>query len=253
MSINHNITAANNKSIQNHRTIKMFLAGAGLTYLCGTSIKSSIKKYEEIQKQKTKLINDIVDYDQMHTKANGDDFILNVYNRAESAKIDIFKKNMTQFVPIMTQRGDFEIIHIKPHLEWQKILSQGANLNLGLNNFIPPNNLNNVIGNSSLSVTMESDGIGIMNNLENSYKQKYILSNDDKYRAKIMPFTNKNVYSYGKLNNNNFHAEVMGLSPQTVTNKVFEHEEQDANDMFCVGTLGAIIGVGMIISSIGRN
>lgn len=197
------------------------------------------------------MIDNIVDYDQMHTKANGDDFILNVYNQTESAKIDIFKKNEDAISARMTYKGDFQIIHIKPTLEWTKILSQGANLNMGLNNFIPPSNLNNVIGNSSLSVTMESNGIGIMNHLENSYKQKYILSNNDKYKANIMPFTNKNVYSYGKLNNNNFHAEIMGLSPQTVVNKVFEHEEHATNDMLGVGSLGIIIGVGMVLSSIG--
>lgn len=231
--------------------------GAVLSIYSAKHINKSMIKSEQISNDKKALISGIKKYDQLQSQPVDVKCLLEIDNKTKSGILEILRKKYINYERIiLDSEGRIKKINTGTSYEWVEYDTKSVNLNMGLNNFIPPD-IEGILYDPSLVTTTNSkNGKTLADALKNSYNIDLSLPENEEYSAEFMSLQGKKIYAYGTvynatnewhLNTKNFQAIYMGTHVDSVADKVFKSEQIKNDQNLVMSVFGLTCGISMIL------
>jgi len=220
----------------------------------GYITKVSFDSMKEIQKNKNKLKDNVVPFENINSVQNGLSSLTVIDNETRAGILNLYEKRITTVNNIMIG-GNTRPVRTVTHFdeEWENIFSKKVNLNFDVANFVPPKELSNILFTFDDMIKIKTSSPSTMTSLiSKDYNIDVCLPSNGIYVAKFLSFENKQVFAYGENNNNKFNATIMGTSSKMVANKIYEDEQNVADIGLVIGISGVIGGLVTVCNSISK-
>ncbi len=195
-----------------------------ITVASAATISNSLDKKKHIDSQKNILINNIVKFSDLPKYGDNDDFIVSIENKQPAGILTIFASEK------YCGKQTF------------------GNLNMGIDRFYPPVDVNNILCNTKTTITTNShsvflDVLGKLCAKNVDLPKSLIWTNMTKFSANYYNFENKTIYAYGRKVGTNFVADIMGTCQNQIVNKIYAEAYDNAETEISVGTIGVAFGI----------
>lgn len=219
------------------------LMGFGVGSICRASSNSQIimEKKRELYQSSTPFVNmlNIPEQKRVLVSVCSDE-------TQTSGILNILQKRVEKIskIVINSDKFTFEEWDYIENVYWENHSTHGIGLNLGLTNFVPPKDFNNILftyKDKSEMSAITSEG------LEEQIKKYYSVNLGSLPKGVFKAEFNscgsgKPVFAVGKRCGDNFTSEIMGTNEKDVINKVFKNEEAYNDTEYLLGTIGVCVG-----------
>lgn len=231
------------------------LFGSAIIGGSGMLIAKSMRASAEINEKKEKMITNVVPFSGLAklptlTCTNG---VMTVIDNKEKAGIlEVLQKRTDSRIKTVID-SNFNVKHVSMSERkfWEPQFFEKINLNLGVSNFVPPENVSKILFDANDVVSYSApNSQALATTLKQNYGVNFSLPQSGKYAAKFSSLEGKPVYAFGvvKTNGTNqtFNASIMATDLRAIVNEVFKNDESGADLTFSTGVLGVVAGAVII-------
>jgi hypothetical protein len=231
------------------------LFGLGITGVSGAVIVKSMKTSSKINDDKNKFLNSAVPFSKFNEIPEGKNILtkVNVDDKLTAGVLEILRRQ-TKLSTKTVIDTNFRISAVKiyeiPY--WEKYVQKRVNLNLGFDNFVPPDDLKKIIfEDNDVSSRTANTFTTFEKDLKRDFGVTLGLPSNGTYVANFSSYSGKPVFAYGMKSGNTFHAELMASNSKTITKSVFYDEDFSNNLTLAGGVIGGVTGIALILAGFG--
>lgn len=231
------------------------LFGLGITGVSGAVIVKSMQTSSKINDDKKKFLNSAVPFSKINEIPEGKNVltIVNVDDKLTAGVLEILlRRTKLSTKTVVDTNFRIRAVEISEIPYWEKYVQERVNLNLGFDNFVPPDDLKRIkFEDNDVSSRTANNFTTFAKDLKRDFGVTLGLPSNGTYVANFSSYSGKPVFAHGMKSGNIFHAELMASNPKTIAKSVF-HDEDFSNDLaFAKGVIGGAAGIALILAGLG--